>query len=71
MWSDPGATKKVVVWPRCHRHVNGIALGHNVFRAARYLGVGDKIVPGFLSGVLTFGRPATVLVSVGVISSGL
>ena len=48
-----------------------VALSHNVFDAAMYLGVCDKIVPGLLMGALTFGHLPAVFVPAGPMSSGL
>lgn len=48
-----------------------IALSHNMFDAAVYLGVCDKIVPGLLIGALTFGHLPAVFVPAGPMSSGL
>ncbi|MFD0916197.1 phosphogluconate dehydratase [Pseudahrensia aquimaris] len=48
-----------------------IALSHNMFDAAMYLGVCDKIVPGLLIGALTFGHLPAVFVPAGPMPSGL
>ncbi len=48
-----------------------IALSHNVFDAAMYLGVCDKIVPGLLMGALSFGHLPAVFVPAGPMTSGL
>jgi phosphogluconate dehydratase len=48
-----------------------IALSHNVFDAALYLGVCDKIVPGLLMGALSFGHLPAVFVPAGPMISGL
>ncbi|MBO9126525.1 MULTISPECIES: phosphogluconate dehydratase [unclassified Rhizobium] len=48
-----------------------IALSHNMFDAAVYLGVCDKIVPGLLIGALTFGHLPAVFVPAGPMTSGL
>jgi phosphogluconate dehydratase len=48
-----------------------IALSHNTFDAALYLGVCDKIVPGLLIGALTFGHLPAVFVPAGPMTSGL
>ncbi|MFT5658980.1 MAG: phosphogluconate dehydratase [Gammaproteobacteria bacterium] len=48
-----------------------IALSHNVFDAAMYLGVCDKIVPGLLMGALSFGHIPAVFVPAGPMTSGL
>ncbi|MCG2582919.1 phosphogluconate dehydratase [Massilia sp. TS11] len=48
-----------------------IALSHNMFDAAVYLGVCDKIVPGLLIGALHFGHLPAVFVPAGPMTSGL
>ncbi|MCY0965031.1 phosphogluconate dehydratase [Parathalassolituus penaei] len=48
-----------------------ISLSHNMFDAALYLGVCDKIVPGLLMGALRFGHLPTVFVPAGPMPSGL
>jgi phosphogluconate dehydratase len=48
-----------------------IGLSHNMFDAALYLGVCDKIVPGLLIGALTFGHLPAVFVPAGPMPSGL
>ncbi|NVK40187.1 MAG: phosphogluconate dehydratase [Oceanospirillaceae bacterium] len=48
-----------------------VALSHNMFDAALYLGVCDKIVPGLLMGALSFGHLPTVFVPAGPMQSGL
>ncbi len=48
-----------------------ISLSHNMFDAALYLGVCDKIVPGLLIGALTFGHLPAVFVPAGPMPSGL
>ncbi len=48
-----------------------IGLSHNMFDAALYLGVCDKIVPGLLIGALSFGQLPTVFVPAGPMPSGL
>ncbi|WP_318765299.1 phosphogluconate dehydratase [Agrobacterium fabrum] len=48
-----------------------IALSHNMFDAAVYLGVCDKIVPGLLIGALSFGHLPAVFVPAGPMVSGL
>jgi phosphogluconate dehydratase len=48
-----------------------IALSHNMFDAALYLGVCDKIVPGLLIGALHFGHLPAVFVPAGPMTSGL
>lgn len=49
----------------------GIALSHNTFDAALYLGVCDKIVPGLLIGALRFGHMPSVFVPAGPMASGI
>ena len=49
----------------------GIALSHNVFDAAMYLGVCDKIVPGLIIAAATFGHIPAVFVPAGPMTSGL
>lgn len=48
-----------------------IALSHNMFDAAVYLGICDKIVPGLLIGALNFGHLPAVFVPAGPMASGL
>jgi phosphogluconate dehydratase len=48
-----------------------VALSHNVFDAAIYLGVCDKIVPGLLMGALSFGHLPAVFAPAGPMTSGL
>jgi len=48
-----------------------IALSHDMFDAALYLGVCDKIVPGLLIGALSFGHLPALFVPAGPMSSGL
>ncbi|WP_320823605.1 phosphogluconate dehydratase [Reinekea sp.] len=48
-----------------------IGLSHNMFDAALYLGVCDKIVPGLVMGALRFGYLPTVFVPAGPMPSGL
>lgn len=48
-----------------------IALSHNLFDAALYLGVCDKIVPGLLIGALHFGHLPAVFVPAGPMTSGM
>ncbi len=48
-----------------------IALSHDMFDAALYLGVCDKIVPGLLIGALTFGHLPAIFVPAGPMPSGL
>jgi phosphogluconate dehydratase len=49
----------------------GVALSHNTFDAAMYLGVCDKIVPGLIIAAATFGHLPTVFVPAGPMESGL
>jgi phosphogluconate dehydratase len=48
-----------------------IALSHNSFDAALYLGICDKIVPGLLIGALQFGHLPAIFVPSGPMASGL
>ncbi|MEH6648888.1 MAG: phosphogluconate dehydratase [Motiliproteus sp.] len=48
-----------------------VALSHNMFDGALFLGVCDKIVPGLLLGALSFGHLPAVFVPVGPMTSGL
>src|SRR5450830_396271 len=48
-----------------------VALSHNMFDAALYLGVCDKIVPGLLIGALHFGHIPAVFVPAGPMTSGM
>ena len=48
-----------------------IALSHNMFDAALYLGICDKIVPGLLIGALHFGHLPAVFVPGGPMASGI
>lgn len=49
----------------------GVALAHNMFDAALYLGVCDKIVPGLLMGALAFGHLPAIFVPGGPMPSGV
>jgi len=49
----------------------GVALSHNCFDAALYLGVCDKIVPGLIIAAATFGHIPAVFVPAGPMTSGL
>ncbi|MGH1466860.1 MAG: phosphogluconate dehydratase [Cognatishimia sp.] len=49
----------------------GIALSHNTFDAAVYLGVCDKIVPGLVIGAQAFGHLPAVFVPAGPMTSGI
>ena len=48
-----------------------VALSHDMFDAAVYLGVCDKIVPGLLIGALSFGHLPAVFIPAGPMPSGL
>lgn len=48
-----------------------IGLSHNMFDAALYLGVCDKIVPGLLIGALSFGHLPALFVPAGPMPSGI
>ena len=48
-----------------------IALSHNTYDAALYLGICDKIVPGLLIGALQFGHIPAIFVPAGPMPSGL
>ncbi|HTJ56543.1 MAG TPA: phosphogluconate dehydratase [Devosiaceae bacterium] len=48
-----------------------IALSHNMFDAAVFLGICDKIVPGLLIGALTFGHLPAVFIPAGPMESGI
>ncbi len=49
----------------------GVALSHNTFDAAVYLGVCDKIVPGLVIAAATFGHIPAVFLPAGPMTSGL
>jgi phosphogluconate dehydratase len=49
----------------------GVALSHNTFDAALYLGVCDKIVPGLIIAAATFGYIPGIFVPAGPMTSGL
>ena len=49
----------------------GVALSHNCFDAALYLGVCDKIVPGLIMAAATFGHVPAVFVPAGPMTSGI
>ncbi|MFN3972966.1 MAG: phosphogluconate dehydratase [Gemmobacter sp.] len=49
----------------------GVALSHNCFDAALFLGVCDKIVPGLVIAAATFGHIPAVFVPAGPMTSGL
>lgn len=48
-----------------------IALSHNVFDSAVYLGICDKIVPGLLMGALAFGHLPAVFIPAGPMTTGI
>ncbi|WP_422372706.1 phosphogluconate dehydratase [Hoeflea sp.] len=48
-----------------------VGLSHNMFDAAVYLGVCDKIVPGLLIAALTFGHLPTIFIPAGPMTTGL
>ena len=48
-----------------------VALSHDLFDAALYLGICDKIVPGLLIGALAFGHLPAVFVPSGPMPSGI
>ncbi len=48
-----------------------VGLSHNMFDAAAYLGVCDKIVPGLLIAALTFGHLPAVFIPAGPMTTGL
>jgi phosphogluconate dehydratase len=49
----------------------GVALSHNCFDAALYLGVCDKIVPGLIMAAATFSHLPAVFVPAGPMTSGI
>ncbi|MBN8633447.1 MAG: phosphogluconate dehydratase [Rhodobacterales bacterium] len=49
----------------------GVAMSHNCFDAALYLGVCDKIVPGLVMAAATFGHVPAVFVPAGPMTSGI
>ena len=49
----------------------GVALSHNCFDAALYLGVCDKIVPGLIMAAATFGHVPAVFIPAGPMTTGL
>ncbi|NIZ08771.1 phosphogluconate dehydratase [Pseudooceanicola sp. HF7] len=49
----------------------GVALSHNCFDAALYMGVCDKIVPGLVMAAATFGHIPAVFLPAGPMPSGL
>ncbi|MCF6369579.1 phosphogluconate dehydratase [Rhizobium halophilum] len=49
----------------------GIGLSHNMFDAAVFLGICDKIVPGLVIAALSFGHLPSVFIPAGPMTSGL
>ncbi len=49
----------------------GVAMSHNCFDAALWLGVCDKIVPGLVIAAATFGHVPAIFVPAGPMTSGL
>ncbi len=49
----------------------GVAMSHNTFDGALYLGVCDKIVPGLIMAAATFGHVPAIFVPAGPMTSGL
>ena len=49
----------------------GVAMSHNCFDAAVYLGICDKIVPGLVIAAATFGHVPALFVPSGPMTSGL
>lgn len=49
----------------------GVGLSHNMFDAAVFLGICDKIVPGLVIAALTFGHIPSVFIPAGPMPSGL
>ncbi|OWV84892.1 phosphogluconate dehydratase [Rhizobium sp. R693] len=49
----------------------GVGLSHNMFDAALFLGVCDKIVPGLVIAALSFGHLPAIFVPAGPMTSGL
>ena len=49
----------------------GIALSHQMFDAAVYLGICDKIVPGLVIGALNFGHLPAIFLPAGPMTSGM
>ncbi|PID46741.1 MAG: phosphogluconate dehydratase [Proteobacteria bacterium] len=48
-----------------------VALSHNIFDGAMYLGICDKIVPGLLIGALRFGYLPAIFIPSGPMDSGI
>src|SRR5690606_15388998 len=61
--------------PRLSRDVialsTAVALSHQTFDAAVFLGICDKIVPGLVIGALSFGHLPAVFIPSGPMTSGL
>jgi phosphogluconate dehydratase len=49
----------------------GVAMSHNCFDSALYLGVCDKIVPGLIMAAATFGHVPAIFVPAGPMTSGI
>lgn len=49
----------------------GVAMSHNCFDAALYLGICDKIVPGLVMAAATFGHVPALFIPSGPMTSGL
>ncbi|WP_029874070.1 phosphogluconate dehydratase [Rhizobium leguminosarum] len=49
----------------------GVGLSHNMFDAALFLGVCDKIVPGLVMAALSFGHLPSIFVPAGPMTTGL
>ncbi|WP_454848230.1 phosphogluconate dehydratase [Rhizobium binxianense] len=49
----------------------GVGLSHNMFDAALFLGVCDKIVPGLVIAALSFGHLPSIFIPAGPMTSGL
>jgi phosphogluconate dehydratase len=49
----------------------GVALSHNTFDAAVFLGICDKIVPGLVMAAATFGHLPAVFIPAGPMTSGI
>ncbi len=49
----------------------GVGLSHNMFDAALFLGVCDKIVPGLVIAALSFGHLPSIFVPAGPMTTGL
>ena len=50
---------------------SGVALSHNTYDAALYLGICDKIVPGLVIAAATFGHIPGIFVPAGPMTSGI